>query len=196
VIGAVETFTEIQLASSPDRGQPIRQFPECMDPITSVASRAVMQSHLRQALVSREEAHIPFSILLLRVEGLSRFRANRGAEAAASFLRVVARTLESTLWVTDYIGRWGEDQFIVVLSGCTAEDLPAVRERIRRMLSREGIEWWGERHSLPTSIGEAVPQDGDSLESIIQRAERSLESASAWRVGASTNAAAGQSSGS
>jgi diguanylate cyclase (GGDEF)-like protein/PAS domain S-box-containing protein len=195
IIGAVETFTEVQLASNPDRGEPMRQFPECRDPITGVASRAVMQSHLRQALVSREEAHIPFAVLLVRVEGLAHFRASLGREAASSFLRVMARTLESTLWVTDYIGRWSEGEFMVVLSGCTEEALPAVRERLRRMLASEAIEWWGERRSLPTSIGQASPQDGDALEALVERAKKSLEISSAWRSGGSAKAAA-QDSGS
>lgn len=195
VIGAVETFTELQQASD-IRGEPARQFTDCTDPITGVATRAVMQSHLRQGLVSREEVHIPFALLLLRVEGLSQFRANLGSEAASSFLRVVARTLESTLCLTDYIGRWSDDQFLIMLNGCAEEALAPVRERIRRMLAGDGIEWWGERRSLPCSLAHAIPENGDGLESLVARAEKSLESVSSWRAGASTNTAAGQSFGS
>ncbi len=196
IVGAVETFAEVQLAASYDRDESTSRFPGCMDPITAVATRVVVQSHLRQALVSREEAQIPFAVLLLRIEGLTHFRASLGPEAAASFLRVVARTLESALWVTDTIGRWNDDQFLIVLSGCTAGALPAVRERIRRMVAGEGIEWWGERRSLACSIGGAAPQDGDSVESLMQRAELSLEAAAAWRVNGSLTPAAGRSTGS
>ncbi len=196
IVGAVETFAEVQLAASSDRGEPTPRFPGCMDPITAVATRTVMQSHLRQALISREESQIPFAVLLLRIEGLPHFRASLGPVAAASFLRVVARTLESTLWVTDTIGRWSDDQFLVVLSGCTEDSLPTVRERIRRMVAGEGIEWWGERRSLACSIGSAAPQNADSAESLMQRAEISLDAASAWRAGGSLKLAAGQPSGS
>ncbi len=195
IVGAVEIFTEMQQAANCDRGDNLRQFPESVDPVTGVANRAAMQSHLRHALVSQVEMHIPFTVLLLRVEGLTHFRAALGPEAASSFLRVVARTLESALWVTDSIGRWSDDQFLVLLSGCTEQALPAVRERIRRMLAGEGIEWWGERRSLPTSIGEAMPQADDNIQSLIDRAEKSLAAASAWR-NANSAMAAGQSPGS
>jgi diguanylate cyclase (GGDEF)-like protein/PAS domain S-box-containing protein len=195
IIGAVETFSEIQQGSNSDRGDPLRHLPESIDPTTGLANRVAMQSHLKHALASSVEMHLPFMLLLLRVEGLSHFRSAFGNEAASSFLRVVARTLESALWVTDYIGRWTDDQFAVVLSGCTEEALPAVRERIRRMLAGEGIEWWGERRSLPTSIAEAVPQPEDNVASLIGRAEKILESASAWR-NAGFTAPAGEAPGS
>jgi GGDEF domain-containing protein len=107
----------------------------------------------------------------------------------------MARSLENALWVTDSIGRWSDDQFVVILSGCTAAGLPGVRERLRHILAGEGIEWWGERRSLPISIGEAVPQAEDNVNSVISRAEKSLEAVSAWRNQVLA-ASAGQSSGS
>ena len=188
VIGAVETFEDLQAAASPDRGEPARPLPDCIDPATGVASHAMMRSHLRHSLETFKEAHFPFGVLLLRVEGLSNFRASLGPEAAASLLRVVARTLESALWITDFIGRWGEDQFFALVSGCREEAISAVRERIRRSLAGEAIEWWGERRSLPITIGEATVQAGDTVESLLERAVKSLDASSAWRMPLSTTA--------
>lgn len=190
IIGAVEIFENIEQLATADRGEPRRHLPDCMDETTGVASLAMMQSHLRQALVSFADLRISFALLLLRVEGLARFRSSLGPEAALSLLRVVARTLESNLWITDFVGRWSDDQFIVILSGCRGESIAVVRERIRRTLAGEGIEWWGERRSLPVSIGEAIIQPDDTIESIIERARRSLESVSAWRLGPSASAPA------
>ena len=193
IIGAVEIFENIEQLATSDRGEPRRHLPDCMDESTGVASRAMMQSHLRQALVSFADLHISFALLLLRVEGLPHFRSSLGPEAALSLLRVVARTLESNLWITDFIGRWSDDQFLVILSGCREESIAVVRERIRRTLAGEGIEWWGERRSLPVSIGETIVEQGDTAESVIERAQRSLESVSAWRMG-STSSGAGSGS--
>lgn len=185
IVGAVETFEDLQQVASSDRGEAGRQLSDCLDAATGMASRAMMQSHLRQALASFIEVQIPFALLFFRVEGLPHFRASLGPEAASSLLRVVARTLESTLWVTDFVGRWTDDQFLAVLSGCRQESLSVVRERLRRTLAGEGIEWWGERRFLPISIGEAVAQPEDTLPSLIERGQKSLDAASAWRTGAS-----------
>jgi diguanylate cyclase len=96
-------------------------------------------------------------------------------------LRVVARTLEGALWRTDFVGRWSDDQFMVILNGCRDEALHSVRERVRRMLASDAIEWWGERRSLPVSIGEATAQPGDSIESLMGRVQKSLDATSAAR---------------
>jgi diguanylate cyclase (GGDEF)-like protein/PAS domain S-box-containing protein len=189
IIGAVETFENLQQACNPDRGEIRRQLSDCTDAVTGVASHAMMQSHLRQAHASFIEVQIPFGLLFFRVEELPRFRASLGPEPASSLLRVVARTLESAVWITDFVGRWADDQFVVILNGCREESLSVVRERVRRTLASEGIEWWGERRSLPVSIGEAIIQPDETLESLIERAQKSLEATSAWRAQSSTRAA-------
>lgn len=185
IIGAVETFEELQSASPDHREDGLRP-PGCVDAVTGVASPALMRSHLRQTLATFIEVQIPFGVLCLRLEGLQHFRASLGPEAASSLLRVVARSLESALWTTDYVGRWSDDQFLVILNGCREDDLRSVRERVRRLVAGDGIEWWGERRSLPVSIGEATAQPDDTIESLMERAQKSLATASAWRTQAAS----------
>ena len=194
IIGALETFEELQWAAGFEAGDRSLKIPGCVDNVTGVASMALMRFHLRQALATFEELQVPFSVLCLRLDGLEHFRASLGPEAGSSLLRVVARSLESTFWKTDFLGRWSEDQFLVILNGCQAECLPTVSERLNRMLAGDGIEWWGERRSLPIFIGEAAAHAGDTIESLMERAQKSLEMAGANRVRAAS--ASSRSSGS
>ena len=208
IIGAVETFEDHQAAASPDHHEDGLSLPGCVDEVTGVASHAMMQSHLRETLGTFTEVGVPFGVLCFRLEGLDHFRTNFGPEAVSSLLRVVARTLEGALWKTDFVGRWSsdpcgdkkstddsriDDQFLVILNGCREEALYAVRERLRRMLANAAIEWWGERRSLPVSIGLATAQSGDTIESVMTRAQQSLPSAAA---GIARAASGNQSSGS
>jgi diguanylate cyclase (GGDEF)-like protein/PAS domain S-box-containing protein len=182
IIGAVETFEELKpVANARDRDDG-PQPPGCIDEVTNVASTLLIRSHLRETLATFVELQIPFGVLFLRLEGLQHFRASLGPEAGSSLLRVVARSLESALWTTDIIGRWNDDQFLVILNACREQALPSVRERIRHMLSGDGIEWWGERRSLPFSIGHASAEPGDTVDSLLDRAQKSLDSASDWRT--------------
>ena len=135
IIGAVEIFEEQQQATILDQREKSLNFPGCMDELTSVASRAMMKSHLRETLGTFAEVQVPFGVLLFRLEGLERFRTSSGPDAAAALLRMVARTIEGALLRTDFIGRWGDDQFLAILNGCRDEALQAVRERVRRMLA-------------------------------------------------------------
>lgn len=186
IIGAVETFEELPSAASNHPRSDTSSLPGCVDEVTKLASPTLMRSHLGETLAAFAQLQSPFSVLCLRLEGLPHFRASLGPEAASSLLRVVARTLEGTLWTTDVIGRWDDNQFLVILKGCSEESLPAVCERVRLILASDGIEWWGERRSLPFSIGQSSAQPGDSVESLIERAHKSLETASACRTHAAS----------
>lgn len=193
IIGAVETFEELLWDASFDVGDRNLKVPGSIDNVTGVATMALMLFHLRQALATFVEVQVPFAVLCLRLEGFQHFRASLGPEAGSCLLRVVARSLESAFWKTDYVGRWGEDQFLVILNGCQRECLHTVSERLTRMLAGDGIEWWGERRSLPISVGEATVQSGDTIESLIERAQKSMETAAGNRA---ASAASSQASGS
>jgi diguanylate cyclase len=152
----------------------------------------MMHAYLRETLGMFAELQVPFCVLCCRLEGLDHFRAAFGPAAASTLLRAAARTLEASLWKTDFMGRWSNDQFLVILNGCGEEALESVCERVRHLLHNDAIEWWGERRSLPASIGQTTAQAGDTVESLMDRVQKSLDAESPMRL----RAAAGGSSGS
>lgn len=189
IIGAVETF-EDQVTASPDHREDSLNLPWCIDDETGLASRIMMQSHLRETLGTFHEIQVPFGLLRLRLDGLDRFRVNFGGKAAALLLQAVGRTLEGALWKTDFVGRWSDDEFLVILIGCREDALHSVRERIRHMLASDAIEWWGERRSVPALIGQATAEPGDTIEAITERAQKSLAPGLAGRAFAAISGAA------
>ena len=189
MIGAVESFEDTHQTEDREHREDSLKNSGCLDEVTGIASHAIMQSHLRETLGTFAELHVPFGVLYFRLEGLDLFRANLGAEAASGMLRIVANTLELAVWRTDHVGRWGDDQFMVILNGCTTDALRSVGDRIGRMLASDGIEWWGEKRSLTVSIGRAAAQFGDTAESILERALHSMP-------GGSTQNADGAAAGS
>lgn len=192
IIGAAEMFENEQKVTVPDHREDRVRLPGCVDEITGLANHVMAQSRLRETLGTFTEVQVPFGILCFRLEGLEHFRASFGPEAASSLLRVVAHTLEGALWRTDFVSRWSDDEFLVILNGCQAEGLRSVRERLRHMLASDGIEWWGERRSLPISIGQATAQPGDTIVSLMERAQKSRAAASAGHVpGATANTGSG-----
>jgi diguanylate cyclase (GGDEF)-like protein/PAS domain S-box-containing protein len=190
IIGAAETFEDAS-ATGVDHREHSLKLSSCMDHVTDVSSRALMDSHLRHHLATFVEVQEPFAVMCLRVENLEQFRSTYGAEAAASLLRVVARTIEAAVWKTDIVGRWSDDEFLVILSGCRDEDLSIVRERVRHMLANDSIEWWGERRSLRVTIGQATAQAGDTLETLMERIRKSLDAATVRQARARAAAESG-----
>jgi diguanylate cyclase (GGDEF)-like protein/PAS domain S-box-containing protein len=177
IIGAVAIFEDQHEPTAAGQDDDDRRSHSCVDETTSVASRTMMQSYLKETLAAFRDAEVSFGILCIRVEQLEQFRATCGSDASSSLLRVIARGLEAALWKTDSIGRWSDDQFLVILNGCLEEDIYSVRERVRRLLANDAIEWWGERRSLSLSIGQATALPGDTVDSLLDRAHKSLAAA-------------------
>jgi hypothetical protein len=72
-------------------------------------------------------------------------------------LRMVAHTLELAVWRTDHVGRGSDDQFLVILKGCSGDSLRAVGDRIGRMLASDGMEWWGNSDLSPSPFEMPLP---------------------------------------
>lgn len=168
IIGALETLEELQAGINRERGE-ASPSPDYLDHVTGVASRAMMQAHLQARLAALPQTKVAPWVLLVQVHGLEHFRASLGSEAASSLLRVMVRTVESSIWTGDLVGRWSDDQFLLIVDGSREEGIQTFAERIRRTLAAEGIEWWGERRTLPLRIAAKQAEPGDSVESVLQR---------------------------
>jgi len=106
IIGAMETFEEVNQAARPDRSEFSPRGPAAgLDGITGIGTHAMTELYLRQALANFSQSRIPFGLLVLRVEQLPHFRKNFGPEAASCLLRAIARTLEGVLSINDFVGR-------------------------------------------------------------------------------------------
>jgi len=174
IIGAIQSFQEPRASDNPDPNEETMKVGGFLDDVTGLANRVMMHSHLRETLGTFAELHIPFSIVCIEATELGKFRTRCGQDAATAMLRVMARTLRNTVWPSDFVGRWSEDQFLVILNGCSEEALQAVGERMGKMMAGATIEWWGEEISVAISIGRASTRAGDTVESLLERALQSV----------------------
>ena len=147
----------------------------CLDETTGVPNQEFTQFHLRENLTGFKQYRVPFSILLTRVEDLYHFKMKYGREAVDTILGLVARNLKNTLRPTDFLGRWDDDKFLAIALNCEDQGMKALLERIRRVLHYEGIQWWGDELRATTTLGYTTVRTGDTVQTLLERAEFSLE---------------------
>jgi diguanylate cyclase (GGDEF)-like protein/PAS domain S-box-containing protein len=171
IIGIIQTFEgEFALASSDPNGRSMKEQ-GWLDDVTGLPNQAMMQSHLRETLGTFTEVHIPFGIVFLHVHDLGQFRASYGQGATRSILQVLARTLRNAVWPTDFVGSWSDGRFLVILMGCSEEALQTVSQQTLKTVASATIRWWGEDLSVAVSIGCTSARAGDTVESLLQRAQ-------------------------
>jgi len=174
IIGAAESFDESLSASNWDRRQQKLAGYGCLDDASGVLSKGVTLAHLRENLATFAEHRLPFSILCVEVDQMDHLRATYGMAVMGSILRVVAQTLENSLRPTDFLGRVDENRFLAILTECGAADVERAAKRLKKTVGASEIEWWGDEWTVTASFGGATVQPGDSTESILERAEKSL----------------------
>lgn len=175
IVGAAESIDQSLSASEWDRRQRKLEDYGCLDPETGVLTHDVIISHLREAVATYAEARLPFSLLVVKVDGTDRLRSTYGGAVIASVLRVVATSLENSLRPTDFLGRISESRFLAILHECGASELPKAAERIKKTVNGSEIQWWGDRWKVTVSMGASAVLPGDTLDSLLARATNALE---------------------
>jgi diguanylate cyclase (GGDEF)-like protein/PAS domain S-box-containing protein len=175
VIGAAESFEKNRSASEWTRRQSAFADFGCLDAVTGVAAQSFMETQLRENLITFAEHNIPFGILLVQIDRMDQFRASRGPGVVPTILRIIAQSVENCVRPTDLVGCWGENQFIAILLQCKESEVALVGERVRRMIGRSEIEWWGDKFSVTSPLGGTGCRTGDKVELLIARAEASLK---------------------
>jgi diguanylate cyclase (GGDEF)-like protein/PAS domain S-box-containing protein len=176
--GAVELFEEIITRTPIERRHNKLAALGCLDALTGILNHSMIQAHLQEALSLHRVYPVPFCALCISVDRLLNIREKYGQAAVDTTLRVIAQTLESALRPTDFLGRWLEQEFLVILTECTESEIPKVGERLRKMAEHSAIKWWGDAWNVTISIGATTVQDMDTVGGLVSRAERGMHKSS------------------
>jgi diguanylate cyclase (GGDEF)-like protein len=149
------------------------------DLLTGLLNRkAVLQALQRETeRCFREKKN--FCLTLLDLDGFKRVNESVGNDGGDHVLKEVARYLQANLRTYDSIGRYGEEEFLVILTGCDLEDARQNAERLRRRIGDQPIQTPLGSVSVTASIG-ISHHDKDhkaDAESLLRMAEKSLAGA-------------------
>jgi PAS domain S-box-containing protein/diguanylate cyclase (GGDEF)-like protein len=179
VIGAAESFEESLTVSSWDRRQGKLAVFGCIDEESGVFNREFLLFQIQENLETFNRYRIPFSVLCIQVDQIAQFLAARGIRAVSAIQRAVAQTLGNSLRPTDLLGRLSDSRFLAVLTECEGGEIESVAKRIGKMVGYTEINWWGDKLSVTASFGGTGSVAGDTVESIVSRAEGSLDASAA-----------------
>ena len=175
IIGAAESFDEHRFAGDRERNPSCPEAFELFSSSTGLPSNAVTATVLRQQLEDFAVRFVPLAVFRIHVDRFVRFRADHGLEASDEMLKVVAQTMRNAIQPGDFLGCWAEDEFLAIIASRRRRALQKISERIRTMVASSAITWWGDRVSLTVSVGGAVVHGGDTVESLVQRADNALD---------------------
>ncbi len=120
----------------------------------------------------------PLSVLFVDLDRFKLINDRHGHAAGDQCLRAVAGALAGALEEGDIFGRYGGEEFVVILPGRTGAAARQVGERLRAAVERQVTDWEGQPLRLTVSVGVATRLDGDrSPQALIERADKALYAA-------------------
>ncbi len=127
------------------------------DSLTGVANRSHTSSYMDEVFHAALSAGRLFGTIFIDVDYFKKINDTHGHSAGDSVLRSVAQTVSGSLRGGDFVGRWGGEEFVVVMRAESVHDLAAVAERVRRNVAETRHFIGGGRSLLVTvSLGCAL----------------------------------------
>lgn len=146
------------------------------DPLTNLANRR----QLEQRIESRIAQGSTFSVAMLDLNRLKLVNDNHGHLAGDSLLQQFGQELRSSLRLSDLVGRWGGDEFLIVMD-CDLPGAHAQVERIKKWVFGEYTLRPGKgspevKARVDASVGVAEWRQGEGVKQLIERADAEMYS--------------------
>ncbi len=173
----LEQRVEQRTADLNEKNQELTRVSEQMqrwantDALTELPNRRrgvqLLRRHLIRALADVDT----LSVALVDVDQFKPINDEYGHQTGDKVLQELARRLAGAIRPGDFLCRWGGEEFLIIFPGLNRDDALAVCERLREQLSVQPIP---PLQLVTASFGIAQLQQGDSLESLVKRADEAM----------------------
>jgi diguanylate cyclase (GGDEF)-like protein len=138
------------------------------------ASLDDLKERLEQLFEDFTQGGPAFGVLWVSVDQAHDLRKTHGAGACEAMLKKVERTLAHGLRPMEYLGRWGEDEFLVISHERTPGMLARHAQVLAGLARTADFRWWGDRVSLTVSMGAAQAESACTLAGLLERAKSAM----------------------
>lgn len=140
------------------------------DPLTGVQSRLLGERLLREALAQGA----PAGVIMLDLDRFKAINDTYGHPVGDRVLQAVASGCKELLRGDECISRWGGEEFMAIVPHVDAAGLQQVAERLRSAIACLPVAPVGH---VTASFGTTLSRPGDTLDAVLQRADKALYSA-------------------
>jgi len=148
-----------------------------MDALTRVPNQRGITASLLNAMSYANRYSHPLSVALVDLDLLTSINREMGRKAGDKALQTVAAVFTDTLRMPDHAGRYGGEEFLVVLPNTTLKNATGIAERIRDGVESADCSYNGKKIPVTVSIGASQFHKGEDLERFLARVDKALAAA-------------------
>lgn len=144
------------------------------DKLTETFNRRKFESLLSSEIERANRYFIPLSLCMFDIDHFKMVNDTYGHLTGDHVLKTLANVARNTARKVDSLGRWGGEEFVVLLPETDLEGAKELAEKIRKSVEEHPFEWI---RTLTCSFGVTQFKDRESIDSFIKRADDALYSA-------------------
>src|SRR5271169_4773623 len=157
------------------------RFQATHDALTTLLNRGVIMDLLGRELVRSRREHVSTAILMCDLDHFKNVNDTYGHPSGDDVLKETAKRLLASVRSYDFVGRYGGEEFLVVLNNCNPAFALARAEEIRKAISRRPIPSSSGPVPVTMSLGLLLSQEwgSRSAEELVREADAALYAAKA-----------------
>ena len=142
------------------------------DSLTDLLNRGRIEWVLRHLIEDTNKTHHTFSAIMIDIDSFKHINDTYGHSVGEDVLIRLADIMKNGVRPTDYAGRWGGDEFVILLPDTDIDQSEKVADRMRRNFAEADILPDGK--AVTASFGVTTSYEGETLESFYRRMDSAL----------------------
>jgi diguanylate cyclase (GGDEF)-like protein/PAS domain S-box-containing protein len=167
VSGGIEVFRD----DSPRLEMEELRRQALLDPLTNAGNRRYAEMVLNSRLGEMRRHEWSFGVAFIDIDHFKEINDNYGHDVGDLLLKMVSRTIMNTLRSFNFLGRWGGEEFVAVISHVDEEQLQISAERLRSLVAQSILPRTEGYLHVTISIGATLARPDDTAESLVNRAD-------------------------
>lgn len=144
------------------------------DALTGLPNRAAYDDHMAKEFERWSRYQQSFSVAIGDLDFFKKVNDTYGHLAGDKVLKLVARVLSKNLRTSDFIARFGGEEFVVLMPSTTAEEGARAIDKLRASISKSPFNFHGKPVTITMSFGITQTQDADTPDDLFGRADKAL----------------------
>ena len=171
VLGAAELFVDISEKFDLQMRMAELQKMAMIDHVTGIPNRRFTESYLQSRLEELQRFAWPFGIIFFDIDDLKNLNDRHSHHVGDKALKMAARSLQKNIRSIDQVGRWGGEEFIVILRNANLKILSKIAEKLRLLVEKSVFWEQGKPISVTLSGGATLARTEDNVQTLVERAD-------------------------
>ena len=174
IVGAIEIFNDNTANIAYRQRIEALEKEALLDSLTGLVNRRFIEMSLNSKLSEMVRYRSSFGVLFIDIDNFKSINDLYGHDVGDEVLKMVAKTALNTARVFDIIGRWGGEEFVGLIANVNEEQLHAIAQRHRVLIEQSNFSRLTHVIKVTVSIGAALVQPGDTMETLLKRADQAM----------------------